>query len=225
MKINDHVLSLPPFISTHWSNVKTLFVETIEDKSVLVIILQDSSRVEIPELDKETLILIFETHSKVIEKEVNKATVEASIGFPLRIDRNGIEAMGSALHHNPDQLNNPELPIEVLKKIAAVAKILSMEAPLDSFPKPEPKCNCLHCQIARAIQNGIISQREEYIEEAISEEDLKFKSWDIKQIGENLYSVTNPIDKSETYNVFLGEPIGCTCGEKKCEHIRAVLRS
>ena len=33
----------------------------------------------------------------------------------------------------------------------------------------------------------------------------------------------DPLDPNEHYNVFLGTPLGCTCGEKDCEHIRAVL--
>ena len=40
-----------------------------------------------------------------------------------------------------------------------------------------------------------------------------------------LIVVTNPLDANEHYNVFLGDPIGCTCGQKNCEHIRAVLNS
>ncbi|MGH2612567.1 MAG: hypothetical protein ACRDFB_05905, partial [Rhabdochlamydiaceae bacterium] len=62
-------------------------------------------------------------------------------------------------------------------------------------------------------------------EEEVSDEDLKFRTWDIKQENDKLYSVTNPLDKKEHYNVFLGKPLGCTCGNKNCEHIQAVLKS
>jgi hypothetical protein len=35
----------------------------------------------------------------------------------------------------------------------------------------------------------------------------------------------NPLDHKEHYNVFLGDPIGCSCGNNNCEHIQAVLKS
>ena len=57
----------------------------------------------------------------------------------------------------------------------------------------------------------------------MNEEDLKFRNWEIEQTADKLYIVTNPFDKNEHYSVFLGDPLGCTCGEKNCEHIRAVL--
>ncbi|NGX33463.1 MAG: hypothetical protein K1060chlam4_01531, partial [Candidatus Anoxychlamydiales bacterium] len=40
-----------------------------------------------------------------------------------------------------------------------------------------------------------------------------------------LYRVTNPLDENEHYSVFLKDPIGCTCGKKNCEHVKAVLNS
>jgi PhoH-like ATPase len=49
--------------------------------------------------------------------------------------------------------------------------------------------------------------------------------WGIEQTAEQLYKVTNPLDANEQYNVFLGTPLGCTCGLKNCEHIRAVLNT
>ena len=61
--------------------------------------------------------------------------------------------------------------------------------------------------------------------EEISEEDLRFREWDIEQKGENLYLVRNPLNQKEEYNVFLGNPVGCTCGKDNCEHIRTVLNS
>ena len=57
----------------------------------------------------------------------------------------------------------------------------------------------------------------------ITPEELQFKDWEIAQKDGKLYHVINPLDKNEYYDVFLGDPIGCTCGNKNCEHIRAVL--
>jgi hypothetical protein len=72
---------------------------------------------------------------------------------------------------------------------------------------------------------GNKTQDEEEQEEMVSDEELKFRSWDVVQTGEKLYLVCNPIDSKEHYNVYLGEPIGCTCGQTHCEHIRAVLNT
>ena len=73
--------------------------------------------------------------------------------------------------------------------------------------------------------NNDMQENKEREEEIVSDEDLKFKTWDIVQTGEKLYDVTNPLDTKEQYHVYLGEPVGCTCGEQYCEHIRAVLSS
>ena len=63
------------------------------------------------------------------------------------------------------------------------------------------------------------------MEEIVSDEELRFKTWEISQTNDKLYLVSNPIDANEHYSVYLGEPVGCTCGEKHCDHIRAVLSS
>lgn len=62
-------------------------------------------------------------------------------------------------------------------------------------------------------------------EEEVPLEDLQFREWDIEEKGAGLYLVKNPLEPSEEYRVFLGESPGCTCGQKGCEHLHAVLRS
>ena len=128
------------------------------------------------------------------------------------------------LQHNPEQKDAPEIPPEVLNKIASIAKVLGLN---DSalMPQAEPHCNCMFCQITRSLQGATSQPAITDAEETISEADLHFRSWDIKEISERLYQVSNPLDPQEQYQVFLGEPLGCTCGEKNCAHIQAVLRS
>ena len=126
------------------------------------------------------------------------------------------------MQHNSAQGDAPDLPAELIQKIAGIAQIMA-GGDLKNFPKPEPHCNCMHCQVARAIHNG--EKEDEADEETVSDEDLQFRTWDISQSGEKLFTVTNPLDSDEHYNVFLGSPVGCTCGESHCEHIRAVLSS
>ena len=134
--------------------------------------------------------------------------------------------MGTLLQHNPEQADGPDLPPEVLEKITQLSKAMGIDDP-EAAPKPEPHCNCMRCQIAKAMQAGLEKEERpaEEPEEIVSDEELKFCSWDIKQTEDKLYCVTNRLDEKEHYHVYLGDPIGCTCGQTHCEHIRAVLDS
>jgi hypothetical protein len=229
MKINQKILSLPPYISTSWKNIASLFLEDKGGTSMLVIELYNGSRVEIPGLQQSIIETIFEAHTKYLEEEASKPIdlpirrEELAGGLPFRIGSGGgIEALGSAMQHNPEQKEAPDLPPEILTRITGVAKVLGLDDP-HALPKPEPHCNCMHCQIARALQAQ--HGHDENLDEDVKSEELKFRVWDIKQTNEKLYSVSNPLDEKECYNVYLGTPLGCTCGQKNCEHIRAVLNS
>ena len=241
MRINHKILSIPPYISTSWKNVLSLHVEQEENKPFLMIGLANGSFVEVPHLDTIVIEAIFAAHEKYLEMEnpipqKNPSTfpsqktpptiseTSAIISFPFRIE--GPENLGSMLQHNSDAANSPDLPKEMLEKIATLSKVIGFDN-AESFPKPEPHCNCTHCQIMRAIHGEALEQPKEIepIPELVTAEDLKFRDWEIKQTADKLFIVTNPLNEEEHYNVFLGSPVGCTCGEKNCEHIRAVLNS
>jgi hypothetical protein len=106
-----------------------------------------------------------------------------------------------------------------LEKITTVARAFGL-ADTSALQDPEPNCNCVYCQVVRSLK-----QENKTPEEEVSESDLRFRNWDIVQTADKLYLITNPLDKNEHYNVYLGSPLGCTCGSKNCEHIRAVLSS
>ncbi|HSW72668.1 MAG TPA: hypothetical protein VLG44_04610 [Chlamydiales bacterium] len=225
MRITRKILNLPPYISTSWQNVASLYVEERVDGQILIVELHNGSRVEIPGLDQALIEAIFETHTKVLEEEAPRALEpfprrEEMMPFRFGIGT-GMDAV-SAMHHNPEQKDAPQLPAEILTKIINVARVLGIFDP-HTLPKPEPHCNCVHCQIARGL-HGQIGHSENFDAE-VKDDELKFRLWDIKQTAEKLYTVSNPSDSKEIYNVFLGDPIGCTCGQKNCEHIRAVLNS
>ncbi len=229
--INEKILSLPPYISTTWESIASLHVSGV----ALVISLNNGTSIHIPNLSPDILTKIFQTHSEFIsskakQKQSNEATSQLfnmdnviNLGFPMRFGGT-LEGLGAAMQHNPEQANAPDLPKEVLEKISAVAKIMDSDQTLNNALKAEPHCNCVHCQISRAI-TGEAPLKEREIEEEVSDEDLKFRTWDVVQSGDNLYTVSNPLENDEHYNVFLGNPIGCTCGEKNCEHIKAVLNT
>jgi len=228
MIVNRKVLSIPPYISTSWKNITSLHLEEKHDRFVLVVLLNSDSKIEVPSLNQETIDKIFTYHAKFVEEESEntpnlKDSNAMSLGIPFKLGIDQFESIGSAMQHNPNQANTPSLPPEVISKIANIVKILGI-SDSEHLPKPEPHCNCLHCQIAKALQLST-GALEENLDEEVSDDELKFKDWEIKQAGDKLYNVLNPLDQKECYSVFLGDPVGCTCGKKNCDHIKAVLRS
>ena len=227
MKINNQVLSIPPYISTAWENVASLHVESRSGKLLLMLSLINGQIIEVPGLHPGLIKAVFAAHANFVEVDHQKRsnpTVSAeqvfTFGFPLQ--PTSFETATPTLEHNPQLADTPDLPPSFLKKIAELSRKLGFKT--SSFIEPEPHCNCMHCQIAKAMQSGL---HEETVneEEIVTDEDLKFRTWDILQAGDKLYTVSNPEDTQEKYNVYLGEPVGCTCGNPHCEHIRAVLSS
>ncbi len=238
MKINHKILSLPPYISTSWSNVLSLHLEAKVEGHLLIVGLLNGSTIEVPGLDSAILQAIFAAHEKHLDQEVALRPMlpqgspsmgdSTVIGIPLSLGIEGLQQMGSIMQHNPEAALSPDLPPEVLEKIGSFAKVLGFDESSTIAPKPEPHCNCTHCQIARAMQSGNEQKNgkeelAEQEEELVSATDLKFRDWEISQVSDKLYHVTNPLNSLEQYTVFLGLPIGCTCGDKNCQHIRAVL--
>jgi hypothetical protein len=239
IKINDKILSIPPYISTSWTHIAALHMKG----SLLAITLTDGDTINISGLPTETIEIIFNYHAAYLEKEnfnMNAASLPRQPKNDLfngLFDQTGesgvklvlgsIDGLGAAMQHNPTQADAPDLPAELLQKISAITKLI---VPLDeSFsPKAEPFCNCFHCQIARVInpQPAVAAINEEAVDhEEVKDEDLQFQQWAIIQTGDRLFSVTNRLDTHEKYNVYLGNPVGCTCGKQGCAHIVAVLKS
>lgn len=234
MKITPVILSIPPYISTTWANIHTLYMREKD----LVICLSNGNSITIPELPTSILQVIFHAHATFIDNLAKNKFQEPQIqpqqSIPgseelqtMHFNFDNMESFSSALQHNPAQAQMPSLPPEVLNKIAAIAKVIAGEE-IQSIPKPEPHCNCPHCQLARAIHGSIpVTPSETALEqeEIIRDQDLAFQQWEIAKAGDQLYTVINRLDTQEKYNVFLGTPVGCTCGQTGCEHILAVLKS
>lgn len=228
MKINTKILSIPPYISTSWNNVVAIHMK---DTS-LVVSLVDGDIIEIPGLTSDIIETIFVMHATFLENDIagfhnprSKTPMHASSASsetPLRFGFTTLDALGDALQHNPAQGDAPDIPPDVLQKITAIAKIVA-PGDVNAFPKPEPHCNCLHCQIARAITTTLDISVIEEIE--VTDKDLSFSEWDIEQTADKVYTVKNHLDPKEEYRVFLGDPVGCTCGINGCEHVLAVLKS
>lgn len=240
MRINHKILNIPPHISTSWRNVTSLHIEHDGALTLLVIGLSNGTFIKIPDLGAPIIEAIFAAHGKFLEEEQDAQqtllssplsglqegqTLSFSLPFKLGVGE-GVEDMGALMQHNPQQADLPDLPPEMLAKIVAITKAIGID-PSAVIPPSEPHCNCMHCQLSKALHNemGQETQTVEPKDEIVSDEDLKFRTWDIQQSADNLYIVTDPLNTAEHYNVFLGEPLGCTCGQKNCEHIRAVLQS
>lgn len=243
MKINDKALNIPPYLSTTWNQIAAIHMKG----SHLVITLKDGDTINIPGLIQENIDAVFHYHAEALEKESpishesifnNSEPMQAlsetqrmtsTPSFQLAFGT--LDGLQHIMQHNPEHSNAPELPIELIQKITAITKILSTDDSL-VLPKPEAHCNCFHCQIARAVTpsdtDPILIETQPLIEEekeAVLDEELQFQQWNIQQTNDKLFVVTNKLDENEQYNVYLGEPLGCTCGKEGCEHMLAVLKS
>ncbi len=243
IRITEKMLCIPPHLSTTWDNIRSLRIEhdSATAEPSLVIALSDGYRVRIYDLSEETIDNIFSMHLKALETktdgryEAGKSPLHALNAttdpiFQL-LQLGGLDFAGKQrqehlifpMQHMPEHTRLPNLPPEILKKVAQVARLLHPEE-LKALPKFEPHCNCLHCQILRTIRHEHASKHV-YLDEEVHATDLQFRTWDVEQKSEHFYSVSNPLDVKECYDVFLGSPIGCSCGSKHCEHIKAVLNT
>ena len=231
MKINEKILSIPPFISTGWQNIVSLH----DSNGKLMITLKEGHSISISDLPQEIIKDVFKFHTLHLDQEntVNNMLSKklppfgpvsaGNVQFPILGFNDGL---GNAMQHNPAQADAPDIPLPILQKIGAIAKIVAPET-TSELPQAEPGCNCMHCQIARTINNSIeLEEATSFIkhEEAVQEKELSFQQWEVRSETDKMYSVINKLDAIERYNVYL-DPIGCTCGNHGCEHIIAVLKS
>jgi len=231
MKITSTLISIPPYISTSWEQVIAIHMQGQE----LIFSLKDGETISVPSLSQEAIDQIFSAHTAFLEShppqnKPAKPTFEQIFAFPLRMSLGALETMGQALQHNPAYSGLPPIPEEVVAKIASLAKMMGEEE-LEALPEPEMNCNCMYCQVVRALRKEI--QKTEELadhpnlreEEKVADEELHFEQWSVTLIQDKMYKVTNKLDPKEQFTVHLGDPLGCTCGKPNCDHIIAVLRS
>ena len=251
IKINNKLISIPPFLSTKWSYIASIH----SFENYLIFNLLNDEIIEIPNLPEDIIHKIFEKHATYLESEEadlnsmplndqQENPTEAS-SFPFNLPpelqalsgqlpfhigmENGVGGFQSLMQHNSEQKDAKDLPKEILEKIATISGIVAPNQEME-ISKPEPHCNCFHCQISRAILKKKEKEEdekevEEDLNAEVSDDELNFQQWDIKQDEEHLFTVTNRLDSKEEFHVHLKDPIGCTCGKDNCEHIIAVLES
>ncbi len=229
MKVNSKILSIPPYISSSWENISSLHIENKGDMKTLVIHLVQGAKLEIPGLNPSSLFQIFQSHEQYLE-ETQKAQGEKapdssfSFGIPLTLSSEGFQQLIELLQdpHQPSSIEFPDKLIEkvfeMMKSAGLDKKWVEAEGELLNHP--------LYEQLKKMFEGDKNEGQDlNLVEEEISDDDLRFKDWDIQQISKQLYKVTNPLDLNEEYQVYLGSPIGCTCGHLNCEHIKSVLKS
>lgn len=217
-RITDKFISIPPYLSVSWKEVASIKANNND----LIITLKNGEMSRIPNLTPEEKDLIFKCHMKFLEEEpqyVERMPENMPIGFKIGTP----DGIVQAFEHNPELSDSPPIPNEILEKIIESTQNIPM-INVDALPQGEPGCNCFFCQIMNSL-HGIKNELQIDEEEEVKDDELSFRDWDIKMIGEKLYTVSNPLDETEKYTVFLGEPIGCTCGQSNCEHIVSVLKS
>jgi hypothetical protein len=216
--------------------------------ATLVIILFGGESINVPGLKPEIIEAVFAAHAEFLEQEASQQSeskqdsnqlMNLPFGLPLfsqtlpmftsgdsafQFGIGSMEGIGTAMQHNPAQADAPDLPSEILQKISAIVKIVAPEEVISGVAAVQD-CNCPHCQITRAIQGNEI-ESQPFDVKNLPSEIRETQHFQIQQIGEDLYTVMDNHDASRTeYKVFLGRPVGCTCGKEGCVHLVAVLRS
>lgn len=235
IKITDKFISIPPYLSASWAAIA--HIRMVGDR--LIFTMKDGESISIPGFPDALIKQVFENHIRYLEGDmVRGAKKEMPVHFrflpegmamPPELLKMGLQAgpeIMNMMQHNGEQKNLPDLPPDVVDKISKILKIVVLPgSDPEMLPKPEPHCNCPYCQIARALYDVKKEESPKLSEEIVSEEELTFSQFDIHASGEKLYTVTDKLFPAERFTVYLGDPVGCTCGKPGCEHIVAVLKS
>ena len=83
MKITSSTLNIPPYISTSWENILSIF----QEEKNLIILLHSKEKIKIPNLDQATIETIFSAHAKYLEQKNKKSKLKI---IPL----GGLEQVG-----------------------------------------------------------------------------------------------------------------------------------
>ena len=236
IKITKHLLSIPPYVSSRWEFIQSLRVQ----EQRLIVTLKDGSSCTVPSLSQEELSQIFIAFSsyaqqpegeEVFKKDISQLVEGMKKGFSEfvnMITKASGQALGFAksLEHDPSNAHLPPLPPEARKRVEMLLQIVPEDEIL-AMHEPIADCHCMYCQVQRLLREAISRKKHptEEEEEPVDESELKFTEWTVEPLADKLYSVRNKLNPQEEYRVFLGEPLGCTCGKANCEHIIAVLRS
>lgn len=241
MKITPFLLSIPPHVSARWEYIQSLRVQ----ENVLIVTLKDGSSCAIPGLTQEELSQIFTAfssyaqqpereeskHDEILKKDLSQLFEGIKKGFSDFVQafaKTGVHSLSFAksLEHDPANAHLAPLLPDAKRRVEMLLQIVPEEEIL-SMPEPVQDCNCMYCQVQRLLREALFKKKHlgEEMGEPVDESELTFTEWTVEPLSDKLYAVRNKLNPQEEYRVFLGEPLGCTCGKANCEHILAVLRS
>ncbi len=253
VKVNHIMLSVPPYISTSWKYVEALYMkgatlvvtitgsESVNIPGIGTEFIEMIFTAHAEYLEQEAIPRPFLSSGNEMSPFPGLPFGLLGQGFPVSGSENafqfGISSMdglGNAMQHNPAHANAPDLPLEILQKIGAIVKIVAPEE-MQTGTIAEQDCNCPYCQITRVINGDSSDESEQLYSEIAAWSDSQqiqeskdpqktLGPWQIQETGENQFLVIDTADQTE-FRVFLGNPVGCTCGKEGCEHIVAVLKS
>ncbi|MCB1213248.1 MAG: hypothetical protein KDK40_03020 [Chlamydiia bacterium] len=259
--INEKCLVIPPYISTGWAQVESLSManddllihlknghivripkvdaETIQEsfEAHARYLAKHDEPVKAPSAPNDILSSfqgLTGQFTEMMESFLSAMPEGGSVKFGP-IPMSGIENIAHLFQHDQSLSLAPDVPLESLEQMAKFLQEFGENSPLpELLGKPEPHCNCPHCQVCRFIHHGeegrqksdssptILNNPQEDLED---ESDPLLRKWSVISIGDQIFRVISRENPSERYQVFLGERVGCTCGDEGCEHLIAVLRS
>ncbi len=249
MKINQRVLHIPPYISCKWSEIASIRVETIEGKDLLHVHLLSGAKATVLNLTQDEIDLIFKMHVHHLEEVAEEeekfknvkeipffsnlfqappmdANVATSFGAPISFHLDANDPSSLFQGHNPQFSQSPPLPKEILDKITLIAKAIGGD--MIKEVEPVELCNCFFCQIARALKNERTEDRKPHVPKNLPKDLLRGgidPEWMVDEVGPHMFRVVSREEPEVIYQVYLGEPIGCSCGSNRCQHIIAALKS
>jgi hypothetical protein len=249
MKINQRVLHIPPHISCKWSEIASLGVENIDGQDLLFVHLLSGTRAQVPNLTQDQIDLIFKMHVQHLEESADEeerfknvkeipffsnlfqpppmdANVATSFGAPISFHLDANDPGSLFQGHNPQFSNSPPLPKEILDKITLIAKAIGGD--MVKEVEPVELCNCFFCQIARALKNERVEEKKPHIPKNLPKDLLRGgidPEWMVEEVGPHMFKVTSRDEPGVLYQVYLGEPLGCSCGSNRCQHIIAALKT
>ncbi len=249
MKINQRVLHIPPYISCRWSEIASIGVETKEGENLLQVQLLSGARAVVPNLTQDEIDLIFKMHiqhlelaaedddqlknlkdspffSNLFQAPPMDTNVATSFGAPISFHLDANDPSSLFQGHNPAFANSPPLPKEILDKITLIAKAIGGE--MVKEVEPITGCNCFFCQIARHLQKEKVEEKKPHVPKNLPKDLLRGgidPEWMVEEVGPHMFTVSNRDEPGANYQVYLGNPIGCSCGSNRCQHIIAALKT
>ncbi|MEC8306944.1 MAG: hypothetical protein VXZ72_03750, partial [Chlamydiota bacterium] len=110
-------LILPPYISTDWSHVASLFTRENQGGKVLVVTLKSGTEMEVPSLSHEELMEVFEAHQAAVARsrtsDQNTNPFASLMENKEEMLKEMEQKVEGFLRHDPEKKDHPNFPSEM----------------------------------------------------------------------------------------------------------------